>query len=293
MLKSKLIAPIGFELTVKNSEFEKAFIDSKISDFISETTYDFMIGAYYRDSSFQSLFATTLKKELKGSYVGDIHYEADCGNLEIQTPLFSSEKDALTSCQKILEGCKIVNLEPSIIVDWEKEGGCHVNFDLQSYSNSKKGKSIETIHKEFNIFLLQNPSIVWSLLSPNDNITSRLILNKDSNADYNCAVMLKSRPYSLTTSLTRLELRFFSMFKTIPELKFYIKIATSLLRYILKQKKIPLKQVNLKEYSFKKANKNLKKICKELKLDYNEFIAFGKVANLKKRINEYGKEYLN
>ncbi len=204
------------------------------------------------------------------------------------------------------------NIIESSNVDMNSEGGCHINIDLEyKYNNETKAKFVLSLRN----YILNNPSIVWMFLSPNDNVSSKIggkfLLEYSEyykwskgdavNVKYNFNYSYYSRYDQYV--IKYVEFRFFMMPRNDYEFDTHFEFANKLMFHIHKNKNIPCIYNDgnedahgeyidkLKKYTYKQAIKEFKKVCEEIDFDYQKIIDCGKEKLLKERFS-YGKEWL-
>lgn len=236
--------------------------------------------------------------------------ELDSCSLEIPTGMYLKnhykkfKKDYKEFLLDILVKKDIIE---SSNVDMYTEGGCHINIDLEyKYNNETKYKFVISLKN----YVLNNPSIVWMFLSPNDNSSSRLSecnLSKYQNYnewDKGDAINVKYR-YNWCYSnrwdshkIKYVELRFFMMPRDEYEFDTHFEFANKLMFYIDKNKEISFNNISqknyiskLQSYTYKKAINEFKKVCDTIDFDYQKIINCGKEELLKERFS-YGKNWL-
>ena len=217
--------------------------------------------------------------------------------LEIPSTVYSSYAKLEKAYVKLVDVLGGQGYVPSSLLSMEEQGNCHINFDFSDVYHA-----INLIN-----FLNTYPSIVWALITANDNISSKIIttpisLKKDGTDwldKYEKGRMLTFRHRLF--HVHRVELRFFKQPRTILEFRNRLRIANSILfltnqRYYdhirkVRGMKYLYKMTNtaetLQNYTYKKALSELHYISKVLGLNIERF----DIGQLKLRFS-YGKEYL-
>lgn len=264
--------------------------------------------------------------------------EVDEGVLEVPTPpytTFKAFKNSWESLHKILEKYDYKNSSDVCI---DGQGGCHITFSLNHLSDKKrwvhgnfkyKGPSFNWWERQTHViierschmsykqlfcrnllaFMVSNPTLVWSCLSPNDNISSTIPRHAFSAFAYDSTQMRKGEFLTFRSAnclydlhendkqLKRVELRFFMMPRSTEEMIFHFEMANKILNYVkhmTDQKRIieitKTKRM-LSNYTFAKAKRELKEVYRLLDISYAAYSELGKEKLLKKRF-EYGKSYL-
>jgi hypothetical protein len=235
---------------------------------------------------------------------------------------FIKDYDKLTNLLKN-EFCFI----PSSLVDIETEGGCHLNVSIPTQiANSS---SVKKFFDNLQAYLTNNPSIIWSFLSPTDNESSVVpfkqdprfntkgefftIRDKDGdemfegyypNAYFQDVAPEDStidkrnnRIYFSYKGAARLELRFFMQPRTSDEMKLEIDFGLHLLNWIWQQTtrgkdwQPENTKSSLRAYTAKKALAEIKLVCSEMEFNYNRLVECGKIDNLKEKF-KYNINYL-
>jgi hypothetical protein len=267
--------------------------------------------------------------------------EVDEGVLEVPTTTytdFKSFKKNWETLHKHLEKYEYTNSSDVCV---EAQGGCHINFSLEDlplrrrwYTGSfsykgphpsmwaTKSRDVkienpsitlsyrELFCKNLLAFMASHPSLVWSCLSPHDNISSTIPDSAFAAFAHENVYMRKGEFLTFREregffnvsedddrDLSRVELRFFMMPRSAAELSFHFELANKILAHVKKmtdQKRAISINTNrrcLKDYTFLKAKKELKEVFRLLDVSYSTYVELGKEDLLKERF-EYGKKYL-
>lgn len=223
----------------------------------------------------------------------------DGNNLEVPSPHHYQTANAITAdFSKLCNVLKKHIYEPSSVIDRSVEGGCHINFNLADRS-TQDNEFVTKFMWNLVMFLNANPALVWSLLAPEDNQSSKIVCSKSSSIfDLSKGQLLTARRNNWSDNkIIYTELRFFMMPRTVEEFKFHIVCADKILKYVWN------KTVNhgyfnfknncetLKQYKFAKAEAELKNILPKIGIKYADMLSFDKIFMLKQRF-KYGKTYL-
>lgn len=217
--------------------------------------------------------------------------------LEIPSTVYSSYAKLEKAYVKLVDVLGGQGYVPSSLLSMEEQGNCHINFDFSDMCHA-----INLIN-----FLNTYPSIVWALITANDNVSSKIITtpvflkNGATNLYDNCKKgnMLTLRHMGYHTD--RVELRFFKQPRNILEFRNHIHIANNILHftnmryynhregvtYIQNVYEMTNTPETLQKYTYKKALSELHYISKVLGLNIERF----DIGQLKLRFS-YGKEYL-
>lgn len=226
---------------------------------------------------------------------------SDCEVLEIpSSKTYASLKTLTEDYKKLLNYLEKYSFIPSSVIQRDSEGGCHVNFDLENKINKHNQNIVEIFCVNVINFLNNYPSLVWSCLAPEDNLSSNIYLRDFSESAIFNNITSKGYCVNVRNEETKyIELRFFMMPRTIKEFILHVKIGSHLLKYVwnetIKYKKViwnNLKSVKtLKNYTFKRAEKELNTVLDLLKITKKEMIECNKFQMLKERF-KLGKQYL-
>jgi hypothetical protein len=229
----------------------------------------------------------------------------DCGVIEIPTPIFD-DVDTLVSFVKYIENyTDKFELKRRVLIKIEGEegflltGGGHINFGLQRM-NSEEAK---VFFYKVNNFLYANPYIAWIFAEGGDvdinhNYKEARYQSRGSDhtgiisydytssskpefdpVDFNCGVYGR-----IDDNQSRIELRFFNMFKNIQDMINCIAFANSLLIHIRDIEEMP--EQNDYIHSYEKYIKGtpedcviaFEELCEKLDIDpslFNEQIKYG------------------
>jgi hypothetical protein len=252
----------------------------------------------------------------------------DGNSLEIPSTIYDDKITFIKDYDKLTNLLKDeFGFIPSSLVDIETEGGCHLNLSIPTQiSNSSSAKKF---FDNLQAYLTNNPSIIWSFLSPTDNESSVVpfkqdprfntkgefftIRDKDGdemfegyypNSYFQEVVPEDStidkrnnRIYFSYKGAVRLELRFFMQPRTGDEMRLEIDFGLHLLNWMWQQttrgKDWQPKNTksSLRAYTAKKALAEIKLVCSEMEFNYNRFVECGKIDNLKEKF-KYNINYL-
>lgn len=300
----KLFSQFGLELTYMPK--------IQIPDFVYQSQY-----------AWEKIFSTIIEYAhhvdvLRGIKNAGWEIEEDDANLEVKSPKFSSWEKFKLDYSKIGENLKSLNFENSSNIDMVSEGGCHINFDLSAFELDEV-KMQARLRNVIN-FIVDNPSIVWSFLSPFDNVSSRLTRIPNSKGEFLIAhydtnkitkpavyetvqitypdgrVEFENRETSESSSqyikeYERLELRFFMMPRDLKELDLHFQFANALMNYtwgLGKSYEIDFDKVRhgYSKYNYGKAKSEILKVCEIIGFKNTQDLIEYKFPLLKQRMSK-------
>lgn len=303
----KIFSNFSFEPTFKfNSPLPKgiSLTDEEINNFYCG------IGTAYKEIIFRPG-----NKYRKTAYL-------DADSLEVPTGIYQPdeyEKFLKDYQNLILKPIRKHNFVESSVVCMDDEGGCHINFGINHLNKIKQQYFIYFLRD----YLLNNPSITWTFLAPNDNISSSLIeLCGDYSRwgkgdaitvrhDFNRTFVptghydpktgkFRRREINIFNHIRKpiikyLELRFFMMPRNLAEFEIHFEFANKLMFFIMKKVNGLKFNKNLTQDLLEKYNNDFSTFSKPKIGEFGDYLCSedgGKTFNPDYRVNckEYKKE---
>jgi len=220
----------------------------------------------------------------------------DSSLLEIPSPILRMPK-LLKDYDKLQKDLLCFNIVPSSEFCLEAEGGCHINVNLQDI---KDKNLVEKTMQYLQLYLLNNPCIVWAF-------TSYMDTDSSSHSYDNIYCLCKGDfftlrqgdgddvPQNCPEDISHVELRFFCMPYTTRQLAHNINFAQKLLRFCYEQAEkgygddiyvatLREMDIHLCKTTLTEQMKKLKKVCKDIGYPYSKLVKHENVLNLAMRI---------
>jgi hypothetical protein len=241
--------------------------------------------------------ATTLSCE--DGWLGN----ATTDDLDVEIPSpdqYTTLEGLMRDYRRLVAKVQKYRLYPSAVVDYYNDGGCHINVDVNHIERERGSKFFETFNHNLVAFLNTYPSLVWSMLTPNDNISSKVFPAESFRGSLNIWQMTGKgwcANYREPHGDRYWELRFFMMPRNDEEMIFQLKVADNFIRLIYKltENGMEVKPINsaskLKAYSFKKAKQELEQVAQWLHMEGDPMWK-EKLISLRERIEVQGKHFL-
>jgi hypothetical protein len=227
--------------------------------------------------------------------------ERDDIDVEIPSPKQYTSLEALMADYREL-GRQIApfRLHPSTVVDYYNDGGCHINVGIADIVS--KGRDFRNrFDQNLLCFLNAYPSLVWSMLTPNDNISSKIYAKEVLSRYRHNTLVITSKGWCANSRRNGhdayWELRFFMMPRTDEEMAFQLKVADRFMRLIFKltcsgtEVKPINSEADLSHYDWPRAKEELTKVISLLDLKKEPLWEL-KMESLRERIEVQGKHFL-
>lgn len=307
---------IGYEVN-KNKEKKELPIPAKKSGLFSkvgvEPTFypnikfpDEWMGGINWINTFNVLvdeFINMFKGHTNHEWINDTAYN-DGETLEVPSNKeYETLPVLMVEYTNLIKVMKEYGFAPSSIIQPDSDGGCHINFDLSDRCEKYGEDIVELFCRNVIGFLNQNPTAVWGFIHYEDTESSNIYLAVPNNVNKNtgkgkCLTVRYKYNYS---EIEYIEMRGFSMPRTIAEFKFHIDYCNKLLKYIWNETikkpdtltfKATNSQEELMNYTLSKANKEFESLLTKIGVNVETAIRFNKFTMIRKRIQS-GKSYLS
>lgn len=227
----------------------------------------------------------------------------DGSALEIPTAYeYTDEKALLNDYKRLLKIVNEFGFKPTSVVQPDSDGGCHINFDLSDRRDLYGTDVVNMFCRNVLGFLNNNPTLVWGFLHYEDTESSRIITIDDADPySATCKGMCVNLPNLPSSDNFYIEMRAFSMPRTIGEFQFHLDFCNKLLKYvwnktIMNPNKPMIERWNssydLQRYKWPRAKDEFTSALFLLGVDIKKAKYYDKFANLYERILK-GKSYLS
>jgi len=248
---------------------------------------------YYQETS-QEEREMMGEEVVMGKYY-QCYIDGDC--LEVLTGIHPDYETFLKKYEPVKKFLYDNNFLPTSTVEMLMEGGCHLNFDLKEVTELGSYFTSQ-FFINYQRLMVANPSVIWSFLPPNDNVSSTIKLFEDIN-QYNKGNFFTIRnrsSYSVKNweDIAYMEIRHFMMPRNDEEFKMHYDFCRALLLYVFKitanNKVLTLPIVDMFKYNYTRSVKEIKIFCGIIGFDWKLFKNFGKLDLLKERFT-YGDSH--